>query len=154
MSTETTQITRQSLAGNKELHGMEGDPFVGEQETTDSPLEAMATPDYEMVLERPPVGPAVKSRTIAGVLGVFLGGLGLHRFYLGYTRMGGWQLALTTGCFVIALAAALLTGSTVTGALGVAFGAAALGMAWGFLEGLAIAVGGLSHDAAGRPLRA
>jgi TM2 domain-containing membrane protein YozV len=145
--------TPASLKGNNILNGMEGDPFVGEQETTDSALEAMATPDREMVLQRPPAGVAVKSRTIAGVLGVFLGGLGLHRFYLGYNRIGGWQLTLTLGCFIVTLIAAMATGSTLAGAAGVALGASALGMGWGFLEGLAIAVGGLSHDAAGRPLR-
>jgi len=39
------------------------------------------------------------------------------------------------------------------GAIGVGIGAAMLGVGWGFLEGLAIAMGGLTHDAHGRPLR-
>lgn len=151
--TDPQKATTQSLEGNKELNGMEGDPFVGEQETTDSAMEAMATPDREMVLERAPQGEAVKSRKVAGVLGIFLGGFGAHRFYLGYTRMGGWMAAFTVGCFVVALVVALLTGSSTLGAAAVAFGAAHLGIGWGFMEGLAIAIGGMNHDAAGRPLK-
>lgn len=154
MSKRTTEITDRSLEGNNVYIGAEGDPFIGEQETTDSAYEAAHTPDYEMVLEQPPVGRAVKSRTIAGILGVFLGGLGLHRFYLGYRSIGGWQLTVTLGCFVIALVVARMAGSDWLGASAVALGTAALGIGWGFLEGLAIALGGLSHDAEGRPLKA
>src|SRR5262245_13188253 len=33
-------------------------------------------------------------KLIAGLLGVFLGGLGIHRFYLGYTVLGVVQLVL------------------------------------------------------------
>lgn len=154
MSIRTTEITQRSLEGNNVYTGAEGDPFIGEQETTDSVYEAGHTPDHEMVLEQPPVGLAVKSRTIAGILGVFSGGLGLHRFYLGYRSMGFWQLTLTLGCFVIAMLVARMMGSDWLGASAVALGAAALGIGWGFLEGLAIAMGALSHDAAGRPLKA
>lgn len=32
-----------------------------------------------------PVGAAQKSKLAAGLLGIFLGGLGIHNFYLGYT---------------------------------------------------------------------
>jgi|GEM_PF-2935900 len=148
-----TPTTFASLRGNKAADAATSDPFIGEQETTDSVIEAMGTPDSEMVLEVPAVGPAVKSRMVAGILGVFLGGVGLHRFYLGYNRVGMWQVVLTLGSFIVAASVAAATGATLMGAIGVGIGAAMLGVGWGFLEGLAIAMGGLTHDAHGRPLR-
>ena len=36
-----------------------------------------------------------KSRVAAGVLGILLGGLGIHNFYLGYTKRGVAQLLIT-----------------------------------------------------------
>lgn len=80
-----------------------------------------------------------RSRVTAGLLGVFLGGLGLHRMYLGYWRRGLTMLAI----FVI--------GGFFT------FGLAALVMAvCGFFEGLlylTVSRGRYSRDAQGRPLR-
>ena len=36
-----------------------------------------------------PAGPkSGKSKTTAGILGIFLGGLGLHKFYMGNIKMG------------------------------------------------------------------
>lgn len=43
-----------------------------------------------------------KSRLAAGLLGIFLGGLGIHNFYLGYKGRGILQLALTVMSFGIA----------------------------------------------------
>jgi len=34
-------------------------------------------------------------KLIAGLLGIFLGGLGVHKFYLGYTKEGVIQLVVT-----------------------------------------------------------
>lgn len=42
----------------------------------------------------------MKSKTTALVLSILLGGLGIDRFYLGYTGMGVLKL-LTAGCFGI-----------------------------------------------------
>ena len=80
-----------------------------------------------------------RSRVAAGLLGVFLGGLGLHRLYLGYWRRGLTMLAITVvgGFFTLGLAAVVM---------GV----------WGFAEGLVILSvrrGRFSRDARGRPLR-
>lgn len=41
-------------------------------------------PGYRVV----PYGVSPKSRTVASILGFFLGGLGVHRFYLGNIGMG------------------------------------------------------------------
>ncbi len=43
-----------------------------------------------------------KSRLAASLLGIFLGGLGIHNFYLGYKGRGILQLALTVMSFGIA----------------------------------------------------
>lgn len=68
-----------------------------------------------------------KSRIAAGVFGVLLGSLGIHRFYLGYTDIGIAQLVLT-----------LLTG------IG--------GWIWGLYDGIRILTGEFNQDAWGRPL--
>ena len=80
-----------------------------------------------------------RSRVVAGLLGVFLGGLGLHRLYLGYWRRGLTMLAVTVvgGFFTFGIAAVVV------------------GL-WGFTEGLVILSvrrGHFSHDARGRLLR-
>ncbi len=70
-----------------------------------------------------------RSRWVAGTLGVIppLGAFGIHRFYLGYTRIGILQIILT-----------LVTGGTA-------------GL-WGFVEGLLILFGDWGRDVYGRPL--
>ena len=42
----------------------------------------------------------MKSKTTAILLGVFLGGIGGHRFYLGYTLIGVFQFLTLGGCFI------------------------------------------------------
>ena len=78
-----------------------------------------------------PVDPYAKSRTVAGVLGILLGGLGVHRFYLGFLGIGLAQIAVTIFTFGV-------------------------GALWGFIEGilyLTQRTGQYSVDATGRPLR-
>ena len=69
-----------------------------------------------------------RSKVVAGLLGIFLGGFGIHRFYLGYVGIGIAQIVVT-----------VLT-------LGV-------GSIWGFVEGILLLVGAMDRDAEGRPLR-
>ncbi|MCC2333959.1 NINE protein [Cellulomonas wangsupingiae] len=85
------------------------------------------------------VRPWTRSRVVAGLLGVFLGGLGLHRLYLGYWRRGLTMLAVTV----------------VGGFLTLGIAAVVMGV-WGFAEGLLVLTvrrGRFAHDARGRPLR-
>lgn len=74
-------------------------------------------------------------KLIAGLLGIFLGGLGVHRFYLGYTMIGIIQL-------VLCLSGILTCGITSIAAY-----------IWGLVEGIMIIAGaGITKDAKGVPL--
>jgi TM2 domain-containing membrane protein YozV len=77
---------------------------------------------------QPGVIPGQKSKIVAGILGILLGGLGIHRFYLGYTTIGVVQIVVT-----------VLT--------------CGIGAIWGLVEGILILVGStITTDAQGRPL--
>lgn len=62
-----------------------------------------------------------KSKVVAGLLGIFLGVFGIHRFYLGYTTIGLVQLLLSLlgGIFTCGIASAVVS-------------------IWGFIEGILI----------------
>ena len=83
-----------------------------------------------------PVGPAVKSKVAAGLLGIFLGALGIHRFYLGYIGIGVLMLLMTV------LFSWLTCGATAIAA-----------WIWGLVEGIMILAGSMNKDAQGRPLK-
>ena len=69
-----------------------------------------------------------KSKLVAGLLGIFVGGLGIHRFYLGYTTIGILQIVVT-----------LVT--------------CGVGHLWGVIEGILILAGSsVTTDADGQPL--
>lgn len=78
--------------------------------------------------------PQPKSKIAAGLFGIFLGGLGIHRFYLGYTTIGVIQLVLT-----------VVLGIFTFGLVGL----------WGLIEGIMILAGAeyFRRDAKGVPLR-
>ena len=79
-----------------------------------------------------PVGVEQKSKIAAGVLGILVGWLGVHNFYLGFTGKAVAQLLLT-----------ILTcgyGGVISGI-------------WGLIEGILILTGGISRDARGVPLK-
>ena len=74
-----------------------------------------------------PAFPGQKSKLTAGLLGIFLGGFGVHRFYLGFTGIGVAQIAVTI----------------VT---------CGIGGIWGLIEGILILTGSMNQDSLGRPL--
>jgi TM2 domain-containing membrane protein YozV len=39
--------------------------------------------------------PGAEKKVVAGILGILLGGFGVHKFYLGYTKEGVIQLVVT-----------------------------------------------------------
>ena len=82
-----------------------------------------------------PFDPTLKSKLAAGLLGIFLGALGIHRFYLGYTGIGVAQLVLA------------LLGIVTCGITTIAAGI------WGLVEGILILTGSINRDAWGKPLR-
>jgi TM2 domain-containing membrane protein YozV len=83
--------------------------------------------------QAPPVIASVdlrKSKLVAGLLGILLGGLGVHRFYLGYVAIGIAQILVTLVTFGI------------------------IGWLWGMIEGILILTNStITTDAEGRPLK-
>ncbi|WP_040195683.1 TM2 domain-containing protein [Candidatus Soleaferrea massiliensis] len=75
-----------------------------------------------------PIGYPQKSKLAAGLFGLFLGGWGVHNFYLGFTSKGVIQIVLT--CLTCGIAAL-----------------------WGFIEGILILSGSMNTDANGVPLK-
>ena len=69
-----------------------------------------------------------KSKIVAGILGILLGGFGVHNFYLGFTKKAILQIVLNFLCFGI-------------------------GGIWGLIEGIMILIGKIDKDAAGVPLK-
>ena len=105
-----------------------------EQAPTPPPASAV---QYVPVAQIPvPVAPGPpKSRIVAGLLGIFLGGLGIHRFYMGCAGIGVAQLLLT------------VVGSWFTcGVTGI------VAWMWGLTEGILILAGAISTDGEGQPL--
>ena len=107
-----------------------------EQQATQPTAQPTPQPVTGPTEQAPPAGPAVKSKVVAGVLGILLGSLGIHRFYLGYVGIGIIQLLMTVlfswfTCGITAMAAGI----------------------WGLVEGILILVGSLNEDSQGRPLK-
>lgn len=75
-----------------------------------------------------------KSKMAAGLLGIFLGSLGIHNFYLGYTGKAVGQLLLT------------LLGWILCGLGPIA------AWIWGLVEGIMILSGSINTDAEGNEL--
>lgn len=69
-----------------------------------------------------------KSKLVAGLLGIFLGGWGVHNFYLGFTKKA-----------VIQLIVSLVT--------------CGIGSIWGLIDGIMILCGKINADAAGNLLK-
>lgn len=73
-----------------------------------------------------------KSKIAAGILGILLGSLGVHNFYLGYNGKAIAQLLISLlSCGTLAWASAI----------------------WGLIEGIMILTGSMNVDADGNPLK-
>lgn len=122
-------------------------PYQGQQQSSPAgaqqPYPAPGTQyhqPYGQMSQQPPMpnpdfgSQQPKSKLVAGLLGIFLGGLGIHRFYLGHTKIGIIQLVL----------------SIVLSSL--SFPIVAL---WSLIEGIMILTGSTRFrtDARGVPLR-
>ena len=83
--------------------------------------------DGNVVNTNQTTAPQAKSKMAAGLLGIFLGGWGIHNFYLGNTNRGVIQIVVTI----------------VT---------CGVGGIWGFIEGIMILAGSINTDADGNPL--
>lgn len=114
-------------------------PYQGQQQPYPAVPQQQYPGQYPQMQQQPMSAPVYgypqsKSKIVAGLLGIFLGGLGIHRFYLGHIKIGVIQLLLTVflGLFT--------------------FGLAGL---WGFIEGIMIIAGSARFrtDAQGIPLR-
>ncbi len=75
---------------------------------------------------------ATKSKLAAGLLGIFLGWLGIHRFYLGYKKLGITMLLLTLLSLFVLLPVIFI---------------------WGLVEGILILADVIKRDAYGDPLK-
>ena len=76
--------------------------------------------------------PNAKSKIAAGLLGIFLGSLGIHNFYLGYTGKAIAQLLISIlSCGFLAPISSI----------------------WGLIEGILILAGDQNTDANGDPLK-
>lgn len=86
-------------------------------------------PNYQQAPNQsnPMSGGEAKSKLVAGLLGIFLGGFGIHNFYLGFTTKA-----------IIQIVVSLVT--------------CGLGAWWGIIEGILILVGNIKVDANGTPL--
>lgn len=93
-------------------------PAMDRLTSSRTPTRSRNTPPLRM--PPPPVGQSSKSKLAAGLLGIFLGGLGVHNFYLGNTGKAVAQLLLTLVGWIL---------------LGLGPIAAAI---WGFVEGIII----------------
>lgn len=94
-------------------------------------VETAAAPQQPVAPVQPAAPADAKSKLVAGLLGIFLGSLGIHNFYLGYTGKAVAQLLITL----------------LTCGLG-----ASVSSIWGLIEGILILVGNIKEDANGNPL--
>jgi hypothetical protein len=104
----------------------EEEPLVGDDvffvQRRNRVLEVHLAGDYL------PKGEPVKSRMVAGLVSIFLGGVGAGRFYLGYYMLGIMQLIVTVATL-------------------------GFGVMWGVVDGFLILSGQIFKDAKNRPLK-
>lgn len=107
-------------------------------------LQSGATAQAQAQAQQPvfTAGAEQKSKLAAGLLGIFLGGFGVHNFYLGYMTKAIIQVCMGAGGFLLSF---LTCGIT-------AFATLAAGI-WGLVEGIMILSGSIKVDGKGIPLK-
>ena len=130
----------------------QGQPYAAPQQPYANPQDPYAQQGqpyaqqgqpYGQPYGQPPVGQPMpmpgyvpKSKLAAGLLGIFLGGLGIHNFYLGYKNKALIQL-------LVGIIGGVITCGVATLAMEI----------WGLVEGIMILTGSIAVDANGVPLR-
>ena len=102
-----------------------GAPQNSEEKPTDTNVSNQNSTNSGTVPQNNQTPP--KSKMVAGLLGIFLGGWGIHNFYLGNTGRGIAQIIVTI----------------VT---------CGIGALWVLIEGILILTGSINTDADGKPL--
>lgn len=93
---------------------------------------AYGAPAYAAVVPGVPPGYQQKEKLVAGLLGILLGGFGVHNFYLGNTGKAWAQLLISVlTCGILYVVSAI----------------------WGLIEGIMILTGSINTDANGVPLK-
>lgn len=100
------------------------------QQPVYAPQQAVYVPQQIQVVIANPY----KSKITAGLLALFLGALGIHRFYLGHNGLGLIQLVLCLGGWLTCGITTIIAGI------------------WAFIDMILIFTGGISKDAQGQPL--
>lgn len=107
---------------------------------------------------------AAKSKVAAGLLAIFLGGYGVHNFYLGYTKKAVVQLGLVVFAYVLFFVSFFTVAASSyyiseSAALGFLLAmlmfiliVAGVGI-WAFVEGILILCGKIAKDGKGRSLK-
>lgn len=139
---EPEQQAQQSYGGQPPYSGQQygGQPYGGQP-----PYAGQQYGQGQQPYGQPPFGQPMspgyggyeqKSKLAAGLLGIFLGGLGIHNFYLGYQKKALVQLLVC------------LIGGVIT------CGVASVAMEiWGLVEGIQILTGSIAVDANNVPLK-
>ena len=94
------------------------------------------TPPQNTTVYTTAPGSEAKSKMAAGLLGIFLGGFGIHNFYLGFTNKALIQL-------LVSLIGGVITCGLATVAMEIL----------GLVEGIQILTGTINTDAQGVPLK-
>jgi TM2 domain-containing membrane protein YozV len=103
-------------------------------EMSNKELNASKADDKNVFNTRNFFGEGKKSKLVAGLLGIFVGGLGIHNFYLGFNSRGLIQLLMSTvGSFTII--------------------APIFSWLWGFIEGIQIISASKPVDSKGNVLQ-
>ena len=128
---EGQELCDECAAKNSENVVVEGETVQNNtQENTTSTNEDSAK--EATVVNNTNTNPNAKSKMAAGLLGILLGGFGVHNFYLGYTGKALAQLLISVlSCGTLAVVSSI----------------------WGLIEGIMILTGSINTDANGNPLK-